>query len=76
MVYYHFWHQYNHYLLKGSITSVTTISGSAFYQCTSLTSVTIPSSVTTIDYDAFRLCESLTSVTIPTSVTTIGDYYH
>jgi hypothetical protein len=52
---------------------VTSIGCSAFYTCTSLTSVTIPNSVTTISYGAFYNCTSLTSVTIPSSVTTIGD---
>ena len=52
--------------------SVTTIGGSAFVYCSSLTSVPIPNSVTTIGVDAFSGCSSLTSVTIPNSVTTIG----
>ena len=53
---------------------VTTIGSSAFWDCYSLTSVTIPDSVTTIGYGAFSGCSSLTSVTIPDSVTTIGNY--
>ena len=48
------------------------IGFSAFQDCTSLTSVTIPDSVTTIGMQAFYKCSSLTSVTIPDSVTTIG----
>ena len=43
----------------------------AFYQRTSLTSVTIPNSVTSIGEYAFYECTSLTSVTIPNSVTSI-----
>ena len=50
---------------------VTTIGYSAFYRCSSLTSVTIPNSVTEIGVGAFSGCSSLTSVTIPSSVTTI-----
>ena len=53
--------------------SVTSI-GNAFYDCSSLTSVTIPNSVTSIGENAFYGCSSLTSVTIPNSVTSIGNY--
>ena len=53
--------------------SVTSIGGTAFQDCTSLTSVTIPDSVTSIGNDAFLGCTSLTSITIPDSVTSIGD---
>ena len=51
---------------------VTGIQSSAFEGCTSLTSITIPSSVTSIGSYAFRDCISLTSITIPDSVTSIG----
>lgn len=44
----------------------------AFFNCTKLTSITIPDSVTTIDPGAFKNCSSLTSITIPGSVTSIG----
>ena len=52
---------------------VTKIGTSAFYNCDSLTSVTIPEGVTFIDGGAFSMCRSLTSVTIPEGVTSIGD---
>ena len=51
--------------------SVTSISYSAFRQCSGLTSVTIPNSVTSIGSSAFSGCSSLTSVTIPNSVKSI-----
>ncbi len=54
--------------------SVTSIGNSAFYRCTSLTSVTIPNSVTSIGNNAFDRCSGLTSVTIGNSVTSIGGY--
>ena len=42
--------------------SVTGISGSAFYNCTGLTSIEIPNSVTGIVWSAFSGCTSLTSI--------------
>ena len=45
--------------------SVTSIGNSAFYRCSSLTSVTIPNSITRIEGSAFSNCSSLTSITIP-----------
>ena len=53
--------------------SVTHIGDYAFYNCNSLTNVTIPDSVTSIGAYAFKNCSSLTSVTIPDSVTSIGE---
>ena len=53
---------------------ITSIGGYTFYNCSILTSVTIPDSVTEIGYSAFNGCESLTSVTIPDSVTSIGKW--
>ena len=52
--------------------AVTGIGESAFYNCTSLTSVTIGDSVTEIGSSAFYDCSGLTSVTISDSVTEIG----
>jgi hypothetical protein len=50
---------------------VTAIGYVAFWGCTSLTSITIPSSVTVIGDSAFLRCSSLTSITIPSSVMVI-----
>ena len=46
----------------------------AFYGCSGLTSLTIPSGVTSIGDKAFRGCSKLTSLTIPSGVTSIGDW--
>lgn len=54
-------------------TEVISIGNKAFWECTSLTGVTIPEGVTSIGDRAFNDCTSLTSVTIPEGVTSIGD---
>ena len=55
-------------------TSNDKLGDYAFYGCSGLTSLTIPSSVTSIGGEAFSDCSGLTSLTIPSSVTSIGDY--
>lgn len=54
-------------------TEVISIGNKAFWECTSLTGVTIPEGVTSIGDRAFEHCASLTSVTIPEGVTSIGN---
>ena len=51
--------------------TITTIGRSAFWYCSTLTSITIPNSVKTIGVRAFVFCPSLTSIKIPKSVTKI-----
>ncbi len=57
----------------GTTYSVNSIGSHAFYNCSGLTSITIPNSVTSIGEGAFWGCTSLTNITIPNSVTSIGD---
>lgn len=58
---------------NGKTYGVTSIGILAFYQCSSLTSVTIPNSVTNIGIGAFSGCSGLTLITIPENVTSIGE---
>ncbi len=53
---------------------VTAIGYGAFSHCSSLTSITLPSSITAIGGYAFTGCSRLTSITIPESVTEIGSW--
>ena len=49
----------------------TSVGDSLFANCTSLTSVILPSTITSIEFGAFSGCTSLTSITIPSSVVSI-----
>ena len=53
---------------------MTSIGTSAFYGCSSLTSITIPENVTSIEASTFYGCSNLTSITIPenSQLTSIG----
>lgn len=53
---------------------IISIRNNAFYNCTSLTSINLPSSLTRIGNNAFQGCTSLASVNLPSSLTTIGSY--
>ena len=65
-----------------SLTSITfqptstikVFPNNLFYNCSSLPSLTIPSSVTEIDDYTFANCSSLKSITIPSLVKSIGQY--
>lgn len=52
---------------------VNAIDDKAFYNCSGLTSITIPNTITTIGSYAFYGCGGLTSVDIPNSISIISD---
>ena len=64
------------YNIPTSLRTVVVTGGNilygAFYNCSGLTSITIPDGTTSIEPSAFRNCSGLTSFTIPNSVTSIG----
>ncbi len=56
----------------GKEYAVTAFGDEAFYECESLTSISIPSSVTSLGAYCFYYCHNLTSMTIPYSVASLG----
>ncbi len=64
----------SHVEFRDDYLPVTTISNSAFGDCTEVTGITIPDSVTLISKWAFHGCTNLTNVNIPESVTFIDCY--
>ncbi len=57
---------------EGNTYSVTSIGTSAFHNCSSITSVTIPNTIKIIEDSGFSGCSSMESIYIPNSVKTIG----
>ena len=60
------------YFVSGGYTYNDQIGFDAFYNCSGLTSLTLPAGITSIDYAAFRGCSGLTSLTLPAGITSIG----
>ena len=65
------------YYIPANLRNVVITGGSinygAFYNCSTLTSITIPTELTSIGEKAFYNCNNLVSITIPKSVVNIGD---
>ena len=53
---------------------ITNIGDYAFYNCYSLSAITVHAGVTRIETYAFFNCYSLSAITVPAGVTRIGDY--
>lgn len=58
-------------IVEGVECNVTVIDDKAFYECTDLIEVVIPSTITNIGKFAFWGCSGMSSITIPSSVKTI-----
>ena len=65
---------YYYYGLHYYFTSNDKIGNYAFYGCSVLTSLTLPSGLTEIGEGAFAACSGLTSLTLPSGVTSIGNH--
>ena len=61
-------------IFDGMNYSVKAIGDSAFYECSGLTSISIPTSVTSIGNDAFGECDNLINIILPNSLTSIGTF--
>ena len=59
--------------IDGILYNVTSIGNSAFKNCNSLTTITIPECVTSIGNAAFMNCNNLTSITVPEGMTNIAE---
>lgn len=57
----------------GTTYYVTKIGERAFYECDSLTSISLPVEVTTIGDGAFYYCENLADITLNDNLSTIGE---
>lgn len=57
---------------NSSTYSVAGIDSRVFYECTGLTSVSIPASVATIGYEAFYGCYKIISITLPSTLSSVG----
>lgn len=68
------WHKYRTQIKAIVIQDgATTIGKSAFFDCPSLATVTLPTTITRIEDNAFCRCPLLSDITIPSSVTYIGE---
>lgn len=61
-------------IYKNAQYNVTSLEDSCFYNCSSLTSINLPSSITSLGDSCFYNCSRLTSINLPSSITSLGDW--
>ena len=67
------WYNFRFDILKVIFESgVTSIDDCAFFDCSNLTSISIPDGMTEINFGAFQDCNELININIPKSVTWLG----
>lgn len=57
---------------NGNEFSVTSLDNQCFYNCSSLTSITLPKGIISVGKSCFSGCSSLTSITLPKGITYVG----
>ena len=62
----------NRWKIESVVVEPGVTSIGEFYDCSALTSITLPNSVTEIGWYAFRGCSALTSIVLPANITSIG----
>lgn len=60
--------------IEGNSYVVTEICEKAFYSCSTLRSIKLPSSLVEIGAEAFNICYNLKSIAIPSKITILQDY--
>ena len=63
---------YDDYYIDYFYTHDNELGSRAFYNCSGLTSLSLPSGITSIGWEAFSGCSGLTSLSLPSGITSIG----
>ena len=64
---------YDDYYRDYFYTHDNELGSRAFYNCSGLTSLSLPSGITSIGWEAFSGCSGLTSLSLPSGITSIGN---
>ena len=62
---------YDDYYIDYFYTHDNELGSRAFYNCSGLTSLSLPSGITSIGWEAFSFCSGLTSLSLPSGITSI-----